>query len=91
MHGYNTTILEDNQPAIKIAKNPITSARTKHVALRHHFVRDHVECGNIDVVHLDTEHMIADLLTKAMGNQATSRHRSFLFGSCEGCALPGGV
>ena len=59
-----TVIMEDNQPCIAISRNPVTSTRTKHVALRFNFVREHISNGSIDVVYCPTADMIADALTK---------------------------
>ena len=60
-----TTLFEDNQGAIKIADNPVNHPRTKHIAVRYHAIRDHVNNGEIRLEYLSTERMIADGLTKA--------------------------
>ena len=60
------TILCDNTSAINIAKNPVHHTRTKHIDIRHHFLRDHVEKGNITLVHCRTEDQLADIFTKAL-------------------------
>jgi len=39
----------DNTSAISIAKNPVQHSRTKHIDVRHHFLRDHVEKGDISM------------------------------------------
>lgn len=85
-----TTLFEDNQPAIKISNNPVTSARTKHVNLRYHFVRERVEDNDITIKYIDTENMVADIMTKALGKIATQRHVKQLFGN-EKCTRSGGV
>ena len=64
--GGATLIHEDNQSAIALANNPIYHARTKHIDIKHHFVRELVDSGIIDVVHTPTEVMIADILTKPL-------------------------
>jgi len=56
----------DNTSAISIAKNPIQHSRTKHIELRYHFIRDHVEKGDIELLYVDTEHQLADIFTKPL-------------------------
>jgi hypothetical protein len=61
-----TTIFEDNQSTIALAKNPVHHQRTKHIDVRHHFVREQVEIGSIQLEYIPTTDMIADALTKAL-------------------------
>jgi hypothetical protein len=42
-------LLCDNESAIKIASNPVQHSRTKHIYIRHHFLRDHVSKGDIKI------------------------------------------
>jgi hypothetical protein len=60
------TINVDNQSCISLAKNPSFHARTKHIDIRHHFVREKVESGVVDLVFCPTKEMVADVLTKAL-------------------------
>ncbi|XP_076634304.1 LOW QUALITY PROTEIN: uncharacterized protein LOC143348207 [Colletes latitarsis] len=62
------TVYNDNASALKLAKNPVYHARTKHVAIRHHFIRDIINEGKIKLKHLCTDEMIADILTKGLNN-----------------------
>ena len=67
-YGYNfmnTNIYIDNQSTICIVKNPVFHQRTKHIEIRHHFIRDAYEKHLIQVQKVDTENNVADLLTKA--------------------------
>jgi hypothetical protein len=48
-------LLCDNESAIKIANNPIQISRTKHIDIRHHFLRDHVARGDIALSHVSTD------------------------------------
>ncbi|KAG5891808.1 hypothetical protein JTB14_006198 [Gonioctena quinquepunctata] len=56
----------DNKSAINLARSDGYRARTKHIDIRHHFVRQKLEDGYIDIQHVGTEEMIADILTKAI-------------------------
>ena len=64
-----TLVWEDNQGAIALACNAGYHARTKHVDIRHHFIRENVECGSIKVDYIDTKHQLADMLTKGLGTK----------------------
>ena len=59
-------LLCDSTSAISVAKNPVLHSKTKHIDIRFHFLRDHVERGDIDLVHIDTYHQVADILTKPL-------------------------
>ena len=60
-------IYEDNQGAIAMAHNPSHYAKTKHIHIRHHFVREQIEMQTIAVQYIDTHMMLADALTKSLG------------------------
>ena len=52
--------------AIKIANNPVQHSKTKHIEIRHHFLRDHVVKEDIDIIHVNTEEQLADIFTKPL-------------------------
>ena len=56
----------DNESAIKLANNPVHHQRSKHIEVRHHFLRDHVEKGDIQLCHVRTEKQLADIFTKPL-------------------------
>jgi hypothetical protein len=60
------TIHVDNQAAISHAKDPTDHARTKHIDIKHHFTREAIVNGAIELEYVRTEDMIADILTKAL-------------------------
>ncbi|GMF35814.1 unnamed protein product [Phytophthora fragariaefolia] len=64
-----TQIWEDNQGAIVLTQNAGYHARTKHVDIRHHFIRENVENGTVKVDYIDTKRQLADMLTKALGTK----------------------
>ena len=59
-------IKSDNQGALKLLRNPISSLRTKHIDIAHHFARERSMRGEIDFSFVPTNRMIADALTKAL-------------------------
>ena len=59
-------LLCDNESAIKIANNPVQHNRTKHIDIRHHFLRDHVANGDIALTHVGTMDQLADIFTKPL-------------------------
>ena len=48
-------LLCDNESAIKLTNNPVQHARTKHIDVRHHFIRDHQQKGDISIESVGTE------------------------------------
>jgi len=56
----------DNTSAINIAKNPVQHSRTKHIDIRHHFIRDLVESGDIRMHYIPTDKQLGDIFTKAL-------------------------
>jgi len=71
-------IFGDNQSAISLAKNPEFHSRTKHIELQHHFVREAVDDGKIDIQFTPTELQVADGLTKPLPKAAFERFVSAL-------------
>ncbi|GKA73001.1 putative ribonuclease H-like domain-containing protein [Tanacetum coccineum] len=66
-YGYNfmnTMIHIDNNSTICIIENPVQHSKTKHIEIRHHFIRDCNTKKLIQMVKIDTEYNVADLLTK---------------------------
>ncbi|GKA41658.1 copia protein [Tanacetum coccineum] len=59
-------IMCDNKGAIDLSKNPVQHSRTKHIEIRHHFLRDNVQKGNISIEKVSSEDNIADILTKPL-------------------------
>ncbi|GKD40202.1 hypothetical protein Tco_1260409, partial [Tanacetum coccineum] len=66
-YGYNfmnTVIYIDNNSTICIIENPVKHSQTKHIEIRHHFIRDCNAKKLIQMAKIDTQHNVADLLTK---------------------------
>ncbi|WVZ83509.1 hypothetical protein U9M48_030651 [Paspalum notatum var. saurae] len=68
-------LLVDSTSTISVAKNPVLHSRTKHIDVRFHFLRDHYEKGDIDLVHVVTENQLADIFTKPLEFSAFARLR----------------
>ncbi|GJU05381.1 hypothetical protein Tco_1121811 [Tanacetum coccineum] len=67
-YGYNfmnTKIFIDNESTISIVKNPVFHSKTKHIEIRHHFIRDSIEKKLIQMIKIHTDQNVVDLLTKA--------------------------
>ncbi|GJY41156.1 hypothetical protein Tco_0428426 [Tanacetum coccineum] len=56
----------DSKSAIAISCNPVQHSRTKHINIRYHFIKEHVEKGTIELYFVGTEYQLADLFTKAL-------------------------
>ncbi|MCO5557971.1 hypothetical protein L7F22_028542 [Adiantum nelumboides] len=65
----NVIIYCDNIGSIMLAKNPIYHARTKHIEVHYHFIREKVLTGDIDLMCLKTNDQVADIFTKALGKE----------------------
>ncbi|WVZ80182.1 hypothetical protein U9M48_027679 [Paspalum notatum var. saurae] len=59
-------LLVDSTSTISVAKKPVLHFRTKHIDVRFHFLRDHYEKGDIDLVHVAFENQLADIFTKPL-------------------------
>ncbi|GJW84656.1 hypothetical protein Tco_0157801 [Tanacetum coccineum] len=56
----------DSKSAIAISCNPVQHSRTKHIDIRYHFIKEHVEKGTVELYFVGTEYQLADLFTKAL-------------------------
>ncbi|KAJ9566613.1 hypothetical protein OSB04_002579 [Centaurea solstitialis] len=68
-YGYNFNhipIYCDSKSTIAITCNPVQHTRTKHIDIRYHFIKDHVERGTIELYFVKTEYQLADLFTKPL-------------------------
>ncbi|GKD35741.1 retrovirus-related pol polyprotein from transposon TNT 1-94 [Tanacetum coccineum] len=68
-YGYRyhkISIYCDSKSAIAISCNPVQHSRTKHINIRYHFIKEHVEKGIIELYFVGTEYQLADLFTKAL-------------------------
>nr|GFD25617.1 retrovirus-related Pol polyprotein from transposon TNT 1-94 [Tanacetum cinerariifolium] len=56
----------DSKSSISISCNPVQHSRTKHIAVRYHFIKEHVEKGTIELYFVKTDYQLADIFTKAL-------------------------
>jgi hypothetical protein len=80
-YGYKLSkvpFLCDNESAIRIAENPIEHNRTKHIDIRHHFLRDHQQRGDIEIAYIDTKEQLADIFTKPLDEKTFTKLRNEL-------------
>ncbi|GKA89454.1 putative ribonuclease H-like domain-containing protein [Tanacetum coccineum] len=71
-YGYNfmhTKIYIDNESTICIVKNPVFHSKTKHIVIRHRFIRDSNEKKLIQMIKIHMDKNVADLLTKAFDKE----------------------
>ena len=66
-------IMCDNISAINLSKNLIKHSRTKHIEIRLHFLRDHVQKGDITLEFISTEKQLADIFTKPLCKEQFSK------------------
>jgi hypothetical protein len=60
------SLMCDNTSAISVARNPVFHKKMRHIERRHHFLRDHIEKGDIEMRYIDTERQLADIFTKPL-------------------------
>jgi hypothetical protein len=80
-YGYTLNrvpLLCDNESAIKIAYNPCQHSRTKHIDIRHHFLRDLAIKGDIEISHVRTNEQLTDIFTKPLDERRFQELRSEL-------------
>ena len=52
--------------AICLSKNPILHSKAKHIEIKHHFIRDYIHKGILNLNFVDTDHQWADIFTKPL-------------------------
>ena len=71
-------VFVDNDGAISLANNLLSSARTKHIDVRFHFIRELTRSKTISVEYVPTKEQRADILTKALTDSIFKGHRDSL-------------
>ncbi|GJU38956.1 hypothetical protein Tco_1191913 [Tanacetum coccineum] len=77
----------DSKSAIAISCNPVQHSKTKHIDIRYHFIKEHVEKGTVEIYFVGTEYQLADLFTKALLKERFEYlvHRIVMFHPDEMC------
>ncbi|GKF44229.1 hypothetical protein Tco_0130781 [Tanacetum coccineum] len=66
-YKYNRILMYcDSKSVIAISCNPVQHSKTKHIAIRYHFIKEHVEKGTMEIYFVRTEYQLVDLFTKAL-------------------------
>ncbi len=68
-------LLCDNQSSMKLVKNHVYHVRKKHIVIEHHYIREHVVVGDVEVAYIPTMKQEADMLTKPMGTLKFAKSR----------------
>ncbi|GMF37735.1 unnamed protein product [Phytophthora fragariaefolia] len=69
-------VFVDNESAKKLASNPVFHSRTKHIDVRHHFVRERIDLTEIDVLRVPAVDNVADAFTKPLARPTFKKHRA---------------
>jgi hypothetical protein len=56
----------DNKSAISMAKNPVYHSRTRHIAIKHYFIKEAIEEGKVELKFCRTKEQVANIFTKAL-------------------------
>jgi hypothetical protein len=71
-------LLCDNESAIRMADNLVEHSRTKHIAIRYHFLRDQQQRGDIEIAYVSTKEQLADIFTKPLDEKTFTKLRNEL-------------
>jgi hypothetical protein len=68
----------DNISSILLVNNLVYHARTKHIEVHYHFIREKVLAKEIDLIHVNTENQVANIFTKVLGTDKLKKFRKML-------------
>jgi hypothetical protein len=72
------SLLCDNESVVKLTNNLVQHARTKYIDVRHHFIRDHQQKGDISIENVGTDDQLADIFTKPLDEKMFCKLRNEL-------------
>jgi hypothetical protein len=75
-----STVYEDNNGALALANMPHMTPRSKHIAIKYHHFREHVQSGSIEIVKIDTHAQLADICTKGLADGPFQKIRALVMG-----------
>ena len=76
--GHPVSLKADNRGAIMLTANPEFHRRTKHIEVRHHWIREKVDSKEIVITYISTKDMVADGLTKALNPKPFRAFRAMM-------------
>ena len=77
--------------SIQLANNPVFHARTKHIEVHYHYIREKVLAQEIDLVYVGTHEQVADIFTKSLGAEKLQKFHDMLRVQDFGLSLRGSV
>ena len=75
-------VFEDNEGTVQLAQNPITNSDSKHINVRHHFLRELVERKEVPIVHVPSQFQHADFLTEAIARHSCDEFVGLIIFGC---------
>ncbi len=73
-----TSLMCDNQSSVKLTKNLILHAKTKHIEVQYHFIRENILSEEIELTHVSTNEQLVDIFTNPFGRIKFESMRSRL-------------
>ena len=80
INNATTVIWEDNQGTIALSKGPSKRNVSKHIDIRHHFIRQHVKNGEVVLKYIKTNENVADAMAKPLPRPVFLQHRLSMMG-----------
>jgi hypothetical protein len=80
---YQVRIFCDNLSSIRLAENPVFHARTKHIEVHYHYIRENVLEGKIEMVPTKMDDQITDIFTKGLNKVKFEKFREALGMVCK--------
>lgn len=71
-------VFEEEEGAIQLTQNPVTSSNPKHIDVQHHFIRELVARREVSIMHVASEYQHADFLTKLLRTETSMIRRNFV-------------
>ena len=75
---YIVPLYFDNQSAISLAKNPVLHARTKHLEVHYHFIKEKILQYEVKIRYVKTNDQVTNLFTKRLGTKMSNEFRQQL-------------
>src|SRR5260221_3501994 len=76
--SFPVPLLIDNQSAIVLVENPIFHARSRHIEVCHHWIREKVEDGTLQLKYVPTSDQVVDIFTKVLNAEKFGKFRKML-------------